>query len=229
MDAKIPRRLPGYGSSGQLASTIACGLHARRRKHGGVCPVCSRAIETLGFPAGAHRDFDAEKPSPKRHSGPSHRISGTCGRHSSFRDSVHDALFRLISIPRLRWRLNLTSTKGKPGVGLLREWLDELGPNGRPAESGLETLRYRRIVDSGLPKPVRQHPIGRRRADLAYPEVKLAIEAYGYGSHNGKVKWQKDLDRDNELQRQGWTVIHITWDRLMNDPDGVVELIRSFL
>lgn len=143
--------------------------------------------------------------------------------------AFHDALFRLISVPRLRWRLNLKSTKGQPGVGLLREWLEELGPNGRPAESGLETILYRRLVNAGLPRPVRQHPIGVRRPDLAYPEIGLAIEAYGYGSHNGKVKWQKDLDRDNELQSQGWTVVHVTWDRLMNDPDGVVDLIRGFL
>ena len=147
--------------------------------------------------------------------------------------AFHDALTRLTSVPRLEWRLNLKSTSGKPGVGLLKQWIGELGPHGRPSESGFEVLLYRLLVNSGLLRPVRQYPVrvGRRdrRIDLAYPDERLAIEAVGYEAHRGKLRWQSDLGRGNELQSLGWRVLHITWDQFTRDPEGIVALVRKFL
>jgi very-short-patch-repair endonuclease len=147
--------------------------------------------------------------------------------------AFHDVLTRLISVSRLAWRLNFDNTKGKRGVGLLREWLEEIGPHGRPAGSGFEVLLYRLLVEAGLPRPVRQHPIrvdGRTRyADLAYPDFQLIIEALGYKAHRGKLKWESDFDRGNQLEAAGWHLLHITWDQYKRDPQGIVALVRRFL
>ena len=47
--------------------------------------------------------------------------------------------------------------------------------------------------------------------DFAYPDIKLAIEAEGYRWHSSRARWERDLERRNELTALGWRVIHVTW------------------
>lgn len=147
--------------------------------------------------------------------------------------TFHEVLFHLISLSRLIWRLDFPDMKTKAGVGLLRRWVEELGPNGRPSQTGLEVRTYRLLVSSDLPPPVRQYPVvvsGRNRyIDLAYPGVPLAIETDGYRYHHGKVKWESDRIRSNELQAAGWQMIFVTDERLKRDPNSLVALARGYL
>jgi very-short-patch-repair endonuclease len=73
----------------------------------------------------------------------------------------------------------------------------------------------RAIVVAGLPEPEQQYrvQIGNRwrRVDLAYPELKLAIEVDGW-AHHGEARSGFDADRvrDNELEILGWDRLHFT-------------------
>lgn len=82
------------------------------------------------------------------------------------------------------------------------------------SESGLEVRVLRAIVEAGLPEPVQQHwvTVGgrRRRIDLAYPDVKLAIEVDGWGTHNSRSSFDRDRARENELDIAGWHRLHFT-------------------
>jgi hypothetical protein len=82
------------------------------------------------------------------------------------------------------------------------------------SESGLEMWVLRAIVGAGLPEPVQQHWITldrrRRRIDLAYPELKLAIEVDGWGAHNSRSAFDGDRARENELDIAGWHRLHFT-------------------
>ena len=71
------------------------------------------------------------------------------------------------------------------------------------------------IVDAGLPEPVVQHQIFDgdllvARADLAYPELKIAIEYEGDGHRTDKDQWRKDIARQRRLEALGWIVIRVT-------------------
>lgn len=87
-----------------------------------------------------------------------------------------------------------------------------------PKESETRLL----IVAAGLPEPVVQWKVfeGSRfigRVDLAYPELKIAIEYDGDGHRTDKDQWRRDVRRQRELERLGWIVIHLTESDL-NDP-----------
>jgi hypothetical protein len=81
-------------------------------------------------------------------------------------------------------------------------------------ESGLEMRVLRAIVAAGLPEPVQQHWVdvgGRwRRIDLAYPELKLAIEVDGFGPHGSRSDFDADRVRENELELIDWGRLHFT-------------------
>ena len=99
------------------------------------------------------------------------------------------------------------------------------------AASRPETLLRLVIVAAGLPEPVIAAPVevagGRLtlHPDLAYPDLRIAIEYEGDG-HREARRWERDIERRELLEDAGWRVIRITHRALVGDPDAVVERIH---
>lgn len=68
----------------------------------------------------------------------------------------------------------------------------------------------------------REYRAGRRFIDLANPVLKLAVEGDGERWHMDVVKEQQ---RNDELGRLGWQVVHFRYDKLKYKP----ELVRQEL
>ena len=72
-------------------------------------------------------------------------------------------------------------------------------PGYDPGESDLELRALRVLVAAGLPMPVQQQRVTlngeRRRIDLAYPELKIAIELLGWEWHGGRAAFDADHAR----------------------------------
>lgn len=147
--------------------------------------------------------------------------------------AVEDALRRrLMTLARLRWRIDELCGRGRRGCASLRRVL-ELRGSGAPSESPLETKLARLLARHRLPPPARQFEVregGRlvARVDFAYPRCKLAIEVDGYRFHSGRSQWEKDLSRRNRLSALGWIVLHVTADQ-MRDPAKVAGTVKRFL
>lgn len=111
-----------------------------------------------------------------------------------------------------------------------------------------ETLLFQ-IKEIGLPIPVREYRFAAEkvglgpglrnrlkkaelkdwRIDLAYPDIRLAIECEGVlwkgaGRHQRGVGYENDLDKYNCLMRDGWTVYRCS-QRLINNL-GAVDTIK---
>ncbi len=104
-----------------------------------------------------------------------------------------------------------------PGRSLkaMHKVLGERWPGYDPGESDLETRAVRAIARAGLPLPRQQYRMrlaGRPvRIDLAYPELKIAIEVDSWEFH-GQVRSQFDCDhiRRDELVLLHWTPFTFT-------------------
>lgn len=115
-----------------------------------------------------------------------------------------------------------------PGSGAVRT---ALGLAREEVESPKETETRLLIVDSGLPEPVVQFEVrdGSRlvaRIDLAYPQWRIAIEYEGDGHRTERAQWRRDITRQRELEGQGWIVIRLTQQDLV-DPQPFLARIRS--
>jgi very-short-patch-repair endonuclease len=81
-------------------------------------------------------------------------------------------------------------------------------------ESTLEDFVFDAMRRFRLPVPTAQYPIwlnGReRRIDLCYPDVKLAIEAKGFGPHQTRSAFDADALRGNKLLLAGFRVLEFT-------------------
>lgn len=101
------------------------------------------------------------------------------------------------------------------------------------AESPPESRLRVRLVRAGLPRPVTQHVISRTgrfiaRVDLAWPELKVAIEYDGLWHHDPD-QFHRDRQRLNQILGDEWIVLHVTSRRMSRDFEGLLAEIRSVL
>ena len=62
--------------------------------------------------------------------------------------------------------------------------------------------------------------------DLAYPELKIAIEYEGEQHLFDSQQWTADIARQERLVEAGWRVIRVTKSDLFNHPRSMVERVR---
>jgi Protein of unknown function (DUF559) len=101
------------------------------------------------------------------------------------------------------------------------------------AESPPESQLRVELILAGLPAPevqyriVDEHGFVLARADLAYPEAKLAIE-YDGRTHLDPVQTERDRQRDTELAGHGWETLRLGSDQLYALPQ-TLQTVRTML
>ena len=95
--------------------------------------------------------------------------------------------------------------------------------------SEAERILRRLLRQAGLPQPITDHSIGRYRADFAWPDHQLIVEFDGFASHGHRRAFHRDRQRGAVLTAQGWSVMHVSWDQLRNEPLAVVARIAEAL
>ncbi|WP_146008100.1 endonuclease domain-containing protein [Microbacterium aurantiacum] len=98
-------------------------------------------------------------------------------------------------------------------------------------ESPKETETRLMLIHAGLPEPVVQHEVREgqwllARVDLAYPDLKIAIEYEGDGHRTGKDQWRADIRRQRDLEDRGWIVIRLTQYDLGAGAAALISRIR---
>ncbi len=141
-------------------------------------------------------------------------LTAVCGLGVVAR-ALDDALRRRLTTLERTKRVFLDlANQGRRRSTFMRTLLEERLPGFEPGESEQEAKLLRWIVEAGLPRPTAQHRVrvnGRRyRLDLAYPKLKIGIEYDGWDAHRGRVAFDADPVRDNELREAGWWILHFT-------------------
>lgn len=114
-----------------------------------------------------------------------------------------------------------------PGCGIVRAALCSAREG---VESPKETETRLMIVRAGLPEPVVQYEVREggillARVDLAYPDLRIAIEYEGDGHRTDKRQWRTDIRRQRDLEDRGWTVIRLT-ELDLRDTGAIIARIR---
>ena len=118
------------------------------------------------------------------------------------------------------------------GIAALQESLARArsGAVSRP-----ETWCRLTIVDAGMPEPVLDHDVyddsGRfvGCVDLAYPELRIAIEYEGDHHRLDTRQWNRDIAKHDRLAELGWRVIRVTKSMLFEDPGALITRVRAAL
>jgi hypothetical protein len=66
------------------------------------------------------------------------------------------------------------------------------------------------------------------RFDLAFPSVRVAVEAHSKRFHFGPVREAADEERDLRAQRAGWSIVYLGW-HVTKRPADVVEMLHDIV
>jgi very-short-patch-repair endonuclease len=135
--------------------------------------------------------------------------------------SLDDLVCLVDSALRVKWHPSDPKPKLRAALAL---------SDGR-SESTFETLIRLLLIRAGIPPEELQFKVydahGRQvaRVDLAWPSVKLALEADGREHHDAPKALYRDRARGNDLANEGWTTLRVTWADLQGAPQGIVEMV----
>lgn len=136
---------------------------------------------------------------------------------------------RLVTLSDLAVRLREVARRGRRGIGPLRPLLEErLGLDLGPANT-FEARAARLAAEAGLPAPRAQHPVDLGETtvylDLAWPEVKLAVECDSLAHHFAAHRLRWDDRRQNALVLLSWLVLRLTWVDVSEREGATVDLL----
>ncbi len=112
--------------------------------------------------------------------------------------------------------------------GLVRpEQLPEHASN--PTDNDFEDRMRALASRAGLPQPVAQYRFGPYKLDLAWPDLKVAVETDGWATHGRRAGFEDDRARDAALLAAGWRVLRVTYRRLRREPMLVAAQLAAVL
>ena len=151
---------------------------------------------------------------------------------------VVENLLREMERLELRDRLSLWDLveryPGRRGVRRVRVALERLeeeppGPKASPLEERFAPfLRRRRLP---LPRFNDWITVGGKRykVDCHWPGTRQIVELDGWESHKTRTAFREDRARDRRLKAAGYSVTHITWNQLDDEPTEVAADMRALL
>ena len=149
-----------------------------------------------------------------------------------FARAAEDAwMKRLVTPDDARTYLELVRRSGRTGVRRMNEWLERCSERSRPAQSGLELDMIDAFERVGLPTAKRQHPIVLATGetihlDIAWPEVRLAVEPGHSWWHGGELRQLRDEARDRACGVVGWHISRFGQD-VRNDLRAAALEVRA--
>ena len=145
--------------------------------------------------------------------------------------AVHAALRKkLTTRARLRRICDDLAKCGRAGVPVLRRVLLEVASD-PPTESDLESRGAILMQRLGWEEVRRQYEVARAdgglfRLDFALPKIRMAIELDG-SHHRDRRQSSKDRRRDIELERLGWTVVHLEWEDVTSGANDTMRFLAE--
>jgi very-short-patch-repair endonuclease len=67
------------------------------------------------------------------------------------------------------------------------------------------------------------------QVDCHWPGTKEIVELDGWQGHSSRSAFQDDRARDRALKLAGYSVIHLTWNQLDDEPEEIASDLRSLL
>lgn len=164
---------------------------------------------------------------------PERMLFGLAARANQHRfdRAAEDAWHReLTDPPTMAAYLEEHRCRGKDGVLRLERWLEKALQQRAPAQSGLEQTILEALERTGLPDAVRQQPVDLLdgetiHLDIAWPDIRFAIEPGASWWHGGDARMRRDHLRDLSCGEVGWMVLRVD-ETMAANPDSLARRIR---
>ena len=121
----------------------------------------------------------------------------------------------------------LSRNRGRRGAATLRAFF--VGEGASLQRSRAERRLLSLVRAAALPAPELNVRLGRFEVDFLWRAERLIVEVDGYAFHGGRAAFERDRERDAELQAEGLRVMRVTWRQLVAEPKAVVGRLARAL
>ena len=152
----------------------------------------------------------------------------------SVRKALSSARRKGLDLDRTRQTAERLHRPGQRGTGLLLRLLDNIPWEGRLPDTWFEELLALCLIDPALPEIQFQYPIrddsGRivARPDIAFPSVRLGLEAHSREFHFDDDDQALDDDRDIAAALCGWELTDLGWYATKR-PAAVLRIVKELI
>lgn len=122
----------------------------------------------------------------------------------------------------------LARTRGHPGWGRLRRALTAYRDPGF-TRSDLERDFLRLVREAGLPRPATNLFVAGFELDAYWERERFAVELDTYEFHGGRLSFEEDRLRREDLKLAGIEITQVTGVRMDNEPEQVKERLCRLL
>jgi Transcriptional regulator, AbiEi antitoxin/Protein of unknown function (DUF559) len=123
----------------------------------------------------------------------------------------------------------LERANGRRGTGTLRRLLADLTDEPPLVRSELECRFLELIHANGLPRPVVNSFVAGYEVDFHWPTLRLVVETDGRAAHGHPLAFERDRQRDLELELAGWHVVRASWRQVVEEPQRLIAMLESRL
>ena len=138
---------------------------------------------------------------------------------------------RLTSFAALAKTLDLLSGPGFRGTAAVERLLSKYEPEDDRAGSKLARSTLAALRKAGLPRPTQECvvelPNRTAYVDIAFPQIKHAIEVDGREWHTKLTSFANGRARQDDLLLEGWNTTHVTHANFAADIERAVKLFGS--
>jgi very-short-patch-repair endonuclease len=140
--------------------------------------------------------------------------------------ALHESITRRLLNAR-RLRAELDQYRGRRGISRLRRLLENDGPSTLTRSEAEE--RFLALVRAaGLPAPGVNARILGHEVDFLWRDEGLVVEVDGFQFHSTRAAFERDRQRDAELQGAGLRVLRVTWRQVVDAPyAALTNLVRA--
>jgi hypothetical protein len=138
---------------------------------------------------------------------------------------------RMIDLIRV---LAAIGRRGKPGTGIIRQIVDDLGADYAASASEIEDVFLDMVRAAGIEEPEREVNLGTKekwigRVDFRWrPPRKVIVEIDG-SQHRAPLDRRADRQRDAAFVSEGGKVLRYDWWDLVHDPERVIREVSEAL
>src|SRR4051794_35594732 len=133
-------------------------------------------------------------------------------------------LFDLRAVERL-----LRRSRGRRGVKPLRTALAEYRDEPPLTKSELERLFLDFCKKFRLPKPQVNTLVEGYEVDMHWPGTEVIVELDGYAFHSTRAAFERDRERDEQLQLRDYRILRVTYRRLTSKPQELAATLTTLL
>lgn len=127
-----------------------------------------------------------------------------------------------------RW-VEQRSGHGKKGASRLRRIDSRVSSGSRSEAEQRMAALLKRVGGNWIANYAVRDDSDRIQAEIDFAdlELKIAIEIDGRAFHSDGRSFERDRARQNMISLKGWLILRFTWERLVNDPEGVMAEVAA--